>query len=278
MSELAAVAETTTGAIRNGKEAFNIDSLEMNVQQTAQGKLYSQVQLFTSILQDISPEALGIETEKFSFEVDSITRNIAEVLLLKNVFTEEEADKIISVSESIGYESLEGLYSSDYRNNDRIMIDDVSFCDTWFQRMIPYISKFVERVETRREEDYAKSGYDFASYGEITCLNNRLRLCRYTKNGLFLQHYDAAAKFIDSSSNAMLASKFTVMAYLNDIPDEEGGATRFYQHDGVSPTLSIHPRRGHVVIFPHKLLHDGELCQAERKYIIRSDVMFRIPS
>jgi len=258
---------------------INIESIRRNAKRTTQGRVYSQLPSASPILDESSP-CPDIEEEIFSYPVDreimsgDRKHRMAEILLLKNVFTEEEARALIDVSETIGYDSLENIYPSDYRNNDRIMVDDKQLTDIWFQRMLPSITKFVERVEENRRTEDERDGYEYQSYGKLIGLNNRLRICRYQKGGIFQQHYDAAVSFHDVSTNSVSQSKFTVMAYLNDIPEEDGGATRFYKHDGIIPMMKIQPRRGHVVIFPHKLLHDGELCSAEKKYIIRSDLMF----
>jgi hypothetical protein len=63
----------------------------------------------------------------------------------------------------------------------------------------------------------------------------------------------------------------TVLTYFND--DFEGGETRFLeQRDEV-----VTPKPGRVVIFQHKLRHEG--CEVRRgtKYAMRSDVIYRCP-
>jgi hypothetical protein len=69
------------------------------------------------------------------------------------------------------------------------------------------------------------------------------------------------------------------MVYLNDVPDADGGATRFYGRGEDSSDWQVceqvQPRAGMAVVFPHSLSHDGELCNA-RKYILRSDVLFEM--
>ena len=53
------------------------------------------------------------------------------------------------------------------------------------------------------------------------------------------------------------------------------GATRFFRGFGEDEPVqvAVQPEPGLVVIFPHALCHDGELCQSD-KYLLRSDLMF----
>jgi hypothetical protein len=55
--------------------------------------------------------------------------------------------------------------------------------------------------------------------------------------------------------------------YLND--DCEGGTTDF--RDGVS----VAPRRGTGLVFEHHLVHQGAPVARGRKYVLRTDVMYR---
>lgn len=139
------------------------------------------------------------------------------------------------------------------------MIDDVQMVDGWLKRMNPFIEEFTAQYQDKISEDL----------GPIRGMNNRLRICKYPAGGIFGKHEDAEASF------ASFRSRFTVMAYLNNISEEQGGATRFFEKTAMRPlAVKIQPAAGLVVIFPHQLLHDGELCIADAKYLIRSDIMF----
>ena len=173
------------------------------------------------------------------------------ILVLYDVFSEEECETIIELSEKCGYESLSHIYPEDYRNNLRIIVDDRPFTDKWHGRMKDHIDRMADR-------------------GGIVpvCMNQRLRICKYNKSGKFAAHYDSPI------SHDGLESVYTVMAYLNDVPREQGGATRFFSEKTPGlPPICIHPKRGSVVIFKHNIAHDGEELRGDRKYIMRSDVM-----
>jgi len=181
------------------------------------------------------------------------------VLVLRNVFTSEECDKMIQAAEMYGFEDLSHIYPPAYRNNDRVMVEDTEFVSHWYHRMESYIIPYIESLDNPCKNPL----------GPVQRMNNRLRICKYTKNGIFGQHRDASVSYDGMQSH------FTVMAYLNDIDVSQGGATRFFtDSDPETPQFSVQPEKGLVVIFPHHYLHDGELCLAASKYIIRSDILF----
>jgi hypothetical protein len=66
------------------------------------------------------------------------------------------------------------------------------------------------------------------------------------------------------------------MIYLND--DFDGGATSFrYDYGGTSIDGALHvtPRRGMALLFHHPILHRGDPVAVGRKYVLRTDVMYR---
>lgn len=62
------------------------------------------------------------------------------------------------------------------------------------------------------------------------------------------------------------------MVYLND--DFAGGTTDFYGDDEL-PRASIRPKRGMALVFVHAQLHEGAPVISGRKYVLRTDVMYR---
>jgi hypothetical protein len=206
-----------------------------------------------SIFTEFPPNLLDTNVppiEKQLFEVDG-----NKILLLHNVFTEVECDNIISLSELCGFETLSHIYDENYRNNLRVMVDDKGLTDTWYNRM----------------ENSLHSMSEFWNTNEFICMNSRLRICKYNRNGIFAAHYDTPV-FQDG-----LRSIYTVMAYLNDVPDGQGGATRFFSEiEPSSLPIYVKPKKGSVVIFNHNIAHDGEQLRGDEKYIMRSDIMVKI--
>ena len=62
------------------------------------------------------------------------------------------------------------------------------------------------------------------------------------------------------------------MVYLNE--GFEGGATALHQS---RPSLLITPKRGMALVFYHRQLHEGMPVVKGRKYVLRTDVIYRHP-
>ena len=214
---------------------------------TQQGTIFTE---FPSNLLDSNQKHMERPIEKQVFEVDG-----NKILLLHNVFTDIECDNIINHCELCGFESLSHIYDENYRNNLRVMVDDKVFTNTWYHRM----------------EQSFHSMRDFWNTSEFICMNPRLRICKYNRNGIFAPHYDSPVSYDG------LQSIYTVMAYLNDVPDGQGGATRFLSEiePGSSP-IYVRPKKESVVVFAHNIAHDGERLLGDEKYIMRSDIMVKI--
>jgi hypothetical protein len=206
-----------------------------------------------SIFTEFPPNLLDdnqIPIEKEIFEVDG-----NKILLLHNVFSETECQRIIHNSELCGFETLSHIYDENYRNNLRVMIDDTLFTNSWYWRMEPFFDTMSE----------------FWNTSKFICMNPRLRICKYNRNGIFAPHYDTPVCYDG------LQSIYTVMAYLNDVPDGQGGATRFFNEiEPSSLPICVKPKKGSVVIFNHNIAHDGEQLRGDEKYIMRSDIMVKI--
>ena len=67
--------------------------------------------------------------------------------------------------------------------------------------------------------------------------------------------------------NEVEASYFTFMIYLND--NYEGGETTF-------DAQTINPKQGTALIFFHDLEHEGRSVKKRTKYVLRTDIMFRL--
>jgi Rps23 Pro-64 3,4-dihydroxylase Tpa1-like proline 4-hydroxylase len=112
--------------------------------------------------------------------------------------------------------------------------------------------------------------------------NERVRFCRYVEGQFFGAHNDA---FFSRSQDER--SFLTFMIYLNGAEDPvveeakgfKGGATNFLKvidrNVADRVTARIDPEVGSILVFQHNMLHEGELLSGGRKYIMRSDVMYK---
>lgn len=140
------------------------------------------------------------------------------------------------------------IIAKDVRNNDRLLFDDEQLAAQWWHRVEPFVPPTFGR---------------WRACG----LNERFRCYRYGPGQRFVQHYDGSYQR-SKDENSWL----TLMAYLND--DFTGGTTRFDLANRAEP-LIVTPRSGTALVFMHHRLHSGDEVSAGRKYVLRTDVMYR---
>jgi len=134
-----------------------------------------------------------------------------------------------------------------YRDQDRMIVDDVCFAQDLLIRLRPHLP---------------------TNMGELTLdrLNDHLRMYRYQRGQRFAPHMDHWYQPDDQH-----ISLLTVLIYLND--DFGGGETRFMEQ----LEQVVTPRTGSVAVFQHKIRHEGCPMVWGSKYAIRSDVIYRAP-
>jgi hypothetical protein len=95
-----------------------------------------------------------------------------------------------------------------------------------------------------------------------TGMNPRLRYYGYYPGERFPEHFD-----ISYEESPESRSFLTFIVYLNE--GYRGGETRFGD-------VTITPRLGMALLFPHELRHEGAEIVEGWKCILRSDVMYRL--
>ena len=177
-----------------------------------------------------------------------------ELFSLHEFLTPEECEAFIARSEQAGYEeatinTLAGtLARPEVRNNDRLIFDDPTLAADWFRRAEPFLP--------------ARLG-KWAVLG----LNERFRFYRYDPGQRFKRHYDASFQ-----RRLNEQSFLTLMVYLND--GYAGGETAFY-YPNDQPMATVQPCRGSALVFDHQQVHEGAAVTEGRKYVLRTDVMYR---
>lgn len=168
----------------------------------------------------------------------------------------DECDAYIRLGEDMGFEEATMFAPrgvKDLRNNDRVILDDPERAHALYQRLSNHLAPSFQ-------------------HGWIPVgLNERLRLYRYDVGQLFDWHRDG---HFDREIGER--SQFTFMVYLND--DFEGGATSFRDEYGgasIGGALQIRPRAGMALLFHHPIWHRGDSVIAGRKYVLRTDIMYR---
>ena len=116
----------------------------------------------------------AIEKHDVSLPNEEDKGKLAFILL--NVFTPEECQEWIQMTEERGYSAallnygVEQVLVTDVRNNDRCMIDDVDMAQKIFERIKSYLPN--------RWKDF-----------QLVGLNERLRFLRYDPGQRFAPHY-----------------------------------------------------------------------------------------
>ena len=176
------------------------------------------------------------------------------IFVLRTFFSPEECAAWIAQSEQAGYEEATittaagFVMDKDVRDNARLIVDDVDLAGRLWQRAEPFLP--------RRIRSWQACGF-----------NERFRFYRYDPGQKFAPHWDGSF-YRDNGEE----SRLTFMVYLND--DFTGGETRFYLDNGM-PRLEVKPERGMALVFVHRQLHEGAPVVEGRKYVLRTDVMYR---
>src|ERR1043166_2406508 len=169
----------------------------------------------------------------------------------------DDCDRLVTDLTKRGFAPTGEFYPSGYRDNDRLVFDDLALAVAWFERLQPKLpGEFIDATGMR---------------WELCGLNSRFRACRYQDGQGFCIHRDGPHVPAEDTRSFL-----TVQLYLDDDPARVGGRTRFYADPGGEQLwAAIEPRRGTVIVFDHRVWHDGEAVTRGVKHVLRTDVMYR---
>lgn len=178
-----------------------------------------------------------------------INRLANNIFTIDNFWTAQECKDFIAKSESIGYEPATvdtekgQRVVETVRNNNRVLYKDVDLADTLWERLKPSVPAAIGN-------------------SKAIGLNELFRFYKYQPGQEFKKHRDQS--YI---RNDIEASYFTFMIYLND--NYEGGETTFNH-------LTVAPRQGMALLFFHEFEHEGSAVKQGIKYVLRTDIMYRL--
>jgi predicted 2-oxoglutarate/Fe(II)-dependent dioxygenase YbiX len=177
-----------------------------------------------------------------------------ELFTLAHVLSPAECAKMIAWAESQGFNDApvtvgvnRYMMIPDLRNNTRVMIDDADLAAKLWPRIEPFVPQ------------------QLGAYHPVG-LNERFRYYRYESGQQFDWHRDGS--FVRSDEEQSL---LTLMFYLND--DCEGGTTDFMFV--TDDELHVVPQTGMGLVFSHPFYHRGAPVVSGRKYVLRTDIMYR---
>jgi predicted 2-oxoglutarate/Fe(II)-dependent dioxygenase YbiX len=216
----------------------------------------------------------------------TITKNILTqvpgAFQLLNVFSKDECDRLIALSESMGYLADAAVsLPRDVRHNDSLtwVVDQHTDVIIW------------DRIKRLMGDDQSIFN------GKLALgLNARFRFYRYKKGDYFKPHSDGSwpgSRVIDDQLvTDAYGDRFSQMTFLILLTEDfEGGATRFLVNasDSSQPArrgdnvkeVDIRTAAGSVLCFPHGMhplhcIHSSEPVYNGVKYIIRTDVLFEL--
>lgn len=193
---------------------------------------------------------------------------------IENVLSEEECADWIRITEARGFDvALVGTDKGqeliqDYRHSSRCIIDDAERANELYLRIRSFIP--------RELHFNGKRWY-------VAGLNERLRFLKYDPGDFFAPHMDGvfcrtigegAKNAADPRLNEI--SLVTVQLYLNG--GFTGGETSFFPRGrediDEQDKIRVVPLPGLVLLFEHRILHEGSLLRAGVKYAMRTDVMY----
>lgn len=177
-----------------------------------------------------------------------------DLFVIHDFLSREECQRWIDDSEALGYgdapitTAVGFVMRKDVRDNERVIHDNLELAAAWWQRAKPFLPAEWSRWQ-------------------IVGFNERFRFYRYDRGQKFAMHTDG---YFERDNGER--SHLTFMVYLNE--EFDGGETVF--HD-IRPRLRVKPRTGMALVFNHRRLHEGAPVISGRKYVLRTDVMYRRP-
>ena len=178
-----------------------------------------------------------------------IKKHTSDIIEVQQLWPKERCRELISRSEAMGYEQARVQTTrgqkliKEIRSNQRVIFKDIELADELWITIKPASPLRIGN-------------------SEAIGLNELFRFYKYERGEHFRRHRDES--YI---RNDIEASYYTLLVYLNE--EFEGGETNFGD-------LSISPKEGKGLIFRHDLEHEGGMISSGTKYVLRTDIMYRL--
>lgn len=185
-----------------------------------------------------------------------------------DIMSPESCKKLIELTEERGYEDCG--YPKHYRSNTRLITEDKKLAELLYKNISRVMPKEYKMINPRTKIN---------EIWEIYGLNPRFRWCKYIKGQLFAMHCDAQYR-----KDYTDMSLYTVNIYLNNGKEYSGkknqGKTRFFDsRQDKKPKFVANAIAGRALVFnhyPEHYLHDGELVENGLKYLMRTDICYKL--
>ena len=184
-----------------------------------------------------------------------------DIFTIRDLLSKNECQNLILTAKKLGFQQAGLAIGQDIyrikektRNNKRVIFEDKNLAENLWKRMAHLADK------------------KFKNY-QVSELNWRFRIYEYPTGGIFAPHVDERMDLGDGKM-----SLFTFMIYLND--NLKGGETTFFERrkSGSKKLIAnriIRPRTGMGLAFDHLLFHEGSVVTKGKKYVLRSDIIYK---
>ena len=178
--------------------------------------------------------------------------------VVPSAFSPAMCEELLAPAVKAGFRAATTHYPTYYRNNERLVVDDEPLAARLFAAIQPVLPPVLPADEPG------------AAPWRLRMLNPRLRFCRYAAGHYFHRHLDGV-----HHQSATVQSRLTFMIYLNDATEFSGGRTLFYRtKDDPTVWAEYLPARGDLIVFDHRIWHEGEQLGSGEKFVLRSDILY----
>ena len=173
-----------------------------------------------------------------------------EAFLIEDFLSKQDCQMYIEASEHQEFEEAKinmfgrQVMNKGVRNNDRLIFFDEKLASSLWEKLKEFVP---ERI----------------GICSALGLNEMFRIYRYNPGQRFKMHRDGSYQRNDTESSFL-----SFLIYLND--DFEGGETEFRN------VTTITPKEGTALAFHHPLRHEGKEILSGTKYVLRTDVMYKL--
>ena len=187
-------------------------------------------------------------------------------IFIPGVVDKASCQALIERTEASGYTlatmSVAGggqVHRPDIRDNERVILWDASLASELWHGIQPHVPETIDGKPA-------------------VGLSEKLRFYKYSTGQSFAKHID------DATVLEGMQSKLTVLLYLNDqsvcpfYSTFDGGHTRLCVFDdrAVDRSIDVAPAAGAAFVFDHRILHAGQPVTRGVKYVLRTDVLYRV--
>ena len=178
--------------------------------------------------------------------------------VVPGAFSSDRCAELLARAAGTGFQAASTHYPTFYRNNKRLVVDDEQLAQQLFAAIRPVLPPLLPADEPG------------AAPWHLRMLNTRLRFCRYAAGQYFHRHLDGV-----HHQSATVQSRLTFMIYLNDATGFSGGRTLFYRNkEDKAIWAEYQPARGDLIVFDHRIWHEGEQLGSGEKFVLRSDILY----